>query len=529
MTGMPKMKSDLRKGRITRRDFMQGAAAMGIAATAVPGLMSQAYAAAPKKGGHFKIGIDADTTTDSLDPGTYSGTYAQTFGYARNNHLTEINEEGHAVPELAESIESSPDAKVWTVKLRKGVEFHNGKTMDADDVIASYNHHRGQDNTSRASGVVEVIADIKADGKDTVVFTLSGGIADFPFIMADYHIPIMPGKDGTLIDATSGISTGAYAIDSFEPGIKAVVKKNPNFWKDAGHFDSAEILAIKDVVARTNALTSGEIHAIDRVDLNTAHLLKRNKNLTVRQTTGTQHYSIPMVTTKPPYNDVNVRQALKYAVDRNALVNTILRGYGKVANDHPISPANPYFNTDLEQTRYDPDKAKFHMKKAGLTSLSVDLSTADAAFGGAIDAAVLYQEHAAKAGIDINIVREPNDGYWSNVWMKKDWCMSYWAGRPTEDWMFSIAYAKGANWNETFWEHERFNTLLLAARVELDTEKRREMYWELQSIVRSDGGAVVPMYASYVFATSNDIKVSDKMAANGDLDGNKALERWSFA
>ncbi|MGI9483428.1 MAG: ABC transporter substrate-binding protein [Hyphomicrobiales bacterium] len=346
--------------------------------------------------------------------------------FGRHNYLTEVDSNGKANPELAESIEASPDAATWTVKLRKGIEFHNGKTLDADDVVASFDNHRSEESKLGAKGILKPITDIKADGKDTVVFTLDGGNADFPCILSDYHLPILPSKDGKVANATDGVGCGAYKLKNFEPGVALELERNPNYWKeDRGHFDSVKVIAIKDVVARTSALTSGEIHAMSRCDLKTVHLLKRDASLDVKQTTGTQHYTIPLITTGAPYDDNNVRMALKHAIDREALVKTILRGYGEVANDHPISPANPYFNKDLEQRAYDPDKTKFYLKEAGLNSLKVDLSALDAAFGSAVDAAVLYKEHAAKAGIDINVVRESSDDYWSNVWMKKPWSMCY--------------------------------------------------------------------------------------------------------
>ena len=140
---------------------------------------------------------------------------------------------------------------------------------------------------------------------------------------------------------------------------------------------------------------------------------------------------------------------------------------------------------------------------------------------------LLYREHAAKTGITINVVREPNDGYWSNVWMKKPWSAVYWGGRPTEDWMFSTAYAEGAAWNDSFWVHERFNQLLKEARTELNEAKRRDMYVEMQQIVSNEGGVVVPMFANYVFAMNNNVQ-HDVMAANWSLDGNKGAERWWF-
>lgn len=257
----------------------------------------------------------------------------------------------------------------------------------------------------------------------------------------------------------------------------------------------------------------------------TVHLLKRNNNIKVTKNTGTQHYTLPMNAGIAPFDNVDVRLALKNAIDREALVKTVLRGYGAVGNDHPIGASQMYFNKDLKQRVYDPEKAKFHLKKAGMSSLDVTLSAADAAFAGAVDTAVLFKEHAAKAGINITVNRVPNDGYWSNVWMKDPWSMSYWGGRPTEDWMFSQAYAAGAEWNESFWNNERFNKILLEARAELDTGKRREMYYEMQQLCRDDGSALIPMFASYVGALANNVG-HDAMGANWDMDGLRCMERW---
>ena len=156
------------------------------------------------------------------------------------------------------------------------------------------------------------------------------------------------------------------------------------------------------------------------------------------------------------------------------------------------------------------------------------LSAADAAFGGAVDAALLYSEKAAAGGVNVQVVREPNDGYWSDVWMKKPFSAVYWGGRPTEDWMFATAYASGAAWNDSFWEHERFNKLLLEARSELEDAKRAEMYGEMQNIVRTEGGVIIPMFASYVMAHSDKVKTPEKVAANWTLDGFRAPERWWF-
>ncbi len=511
---------------ISRRELLQGASAMGVAALA--GSLGGPAFAAPKRGGRFRVAMGHGATSDSYDPATWDQAFVQVFATARHGYLTEIAADGSLVGEVAESWEASPDATVWTLKLRDGLRYHSGKPVTAADVIASLNHHRGEDSKSAAKPIVAGITDMKADGSN-VVITLDSGNADFPFILSDYHLPIMPSAEGK-IDPTSSDGCGGYIVESFEPGVRATMKRNPDYWKpDRAYFDEIEMLVVIDAAARQNALITGEVDVIDQVDRNTVHLLKRARNIKVLATTGTQHYTFAMDTRVAPFNDNNVRLALKYAIDRQELVDKVLNGYGSIGNDHPIGTSNRYHAAELEQHSYDPDKAKHYLKQAGLDSLDVSLSAADAAFGGAVDAAVLYSEKAAAAGININVVREPNDGYWSNVWMKKPWSAVYWGGRPTEDWMFSTAYASGAAWNDSFWEHERFNVLLKQARSELDEAKRRAMYVEMQDIVSNEGGVVIPMFASYVMAHSDKIAHPDQVAANWTMDGFRAVERWWFA
>jgi len=526
MSKTKELKSLLNQGAVDRRQFMGYAAALGVSTAIATSLYSgSSLAASPKKGGHFKIGMGQGSTTDSLDPATTLHTGTQIVNHAVYNYLTEVNNEGKLVGELAASWDASPDAKTWNLKLQKGVTFHNGKSFGPEDVIASINHHRGKDSKSAAKPIVDPIVDIVADGKDGVKVTLKGGNADFPFLMSDYHLAILPSKDGK-IDPMGGIGSGGYILEKFDPGVNISMKRDPNYWKSGkAHFDSAEIIVIADVAARTNALSTGAVMAMDRCDLKTVHLLKRNKNLVVTKNTGTQHYTLPMNAGVAPFDNPDVRLALKYAIDRDKLVETVLRGYGTVGNDHPIGASQMYFNKDLAQRVYDPDKAMFHLKKAGLSSLDVTLSAADAAFAGAVDTAVLYKEHAKKAGINITVNRVPNDGYWSNVWMKDSWSMSYWGGRPTEDWMFSQAYAAGAEWNESFWSNDRFNKILLEARAELDTAKRQEMYGEMQELCHNDGASVIPMYASYVGAQAKNVG-QGKVGANWDMDGLRCMERW---
>ena len=301
---------------LDRRQFVAGATAIGSAAAAgaFPGI-TPAFAA-PKKGGHLRIGTAEGSTSDNLDPAPDSSAFITMLSSTYLSQLTEVDANGSLQPLLAESFEPNADATQWTFKLRKGVEFHNGKSLTSQDVVATINHHRSEDSKSSMKAFAAEVADVKADGDHTVVLTLKQGNADYPFILSTGAFSIVPSKDGKA-DPATGVGSGAYVLDKFEVGVKAELKRNPNYFKsDVAHFDTAEILIIADAAARNNALVSGVVDIIDKVDLKTVALLGKTPNVEVLDVTGTLHYTLPMNTTRAPFNDNNVRMALKHAVDR---------------------------------------------------------------------------------------------------------------------------------------------------------------------------------------------------------------------
>lgn len=514
------------RSSISRRGLLAGAAGLTAAGLILP---RGAFAQEAKRGGTVRIGHAGGATSDTLDPATFAAGPVVTAMLAVCNNLVEIDAKGQAVPELAESYEPDAEAKLWTFRLRSDATFSDRRKVTAQDVIASFNHHRGADTKSGAKGSLEQVVDIRADGEGVVIFELSAGNADFAYLTSDYHFVIMPAKaDGTL-DWQSQLGTGGYVVENFEPGVRISLKRRDDYWKkDRAWFDAAVLLTINDPTARQNALMTGEVDIINSPDLSTLHLLQRRPGLQLIEVTGTAHYTMPMFCDVAPFSDANVRRALKYAVNRQEILDKVLRGHGQIANDSPIAPANRYYAADLPQHAYDPDKAKFYLKQAGMEGLKLEISAADAASVGALDMVQLYQQSAKAAGIELAVKREPDDGYWSNVWLKKPFCVSYWNGRPTEDDMFSLVYAKGAEWNESHWSNERFNALLLQARAELDDGLRREMYHEMQGLVSEDGGTVIPIFVNYIDVT-NDKIAHGEVASNRFLDGWKVVERWWMA
>ncbi len=521
---------EARKGRVSRRDFMQYSAAAGLTATTATGLWTtHAHAAEPKRGGTFRWGIHDGNTSDTHDPGTYVTRVMIFLAHTHRSYLTMINGDGSLGSDLATSWEASDDASEWTFKLTDKAHFGlSGRGVTADDVIASLNHHRGDKTTSAAKTLLTDVTDITKDGDYVVKVKLSGGNADFPWLMTDYHLAICPANDDGTIEWKSGDGSGPYKIDSGEFGVQFSLSRNEGWHGEGAWFDKVEMITLNDPNARQTALVTGDVDSVSQVDLKTMALLKRNPDLNLFNVPSAAAITMPMFCDTAPFDNADVRNALKLSIDRDEVIEKIMFGAATKANDFHHSPAQPYWPDDIPQRDYDPDKAKSLLKKAGAEGLKVSISTADSVTAGAVDMAVLYAEQAKAAGITVNVVREPNDGYYSDVWLVKPFCLVSWGARPTPDVMYTLAYKQDAAWNESHWKNPRFNELLLQAKAELNDEKRAVMYREMDMLMHDDGGTIIPFFNNFVYAARANIGTPENLAPSWESDGARAASRWWF-
>ncbi len=510
---------------LTRRGAMLGAlgATGSLALPSTKGFAQQT----PKRGGRLRIGCGGASTTDSLNP-VFGG--ATIFAYLMNgqlrNTLVDLDPNAKAVPALAESWEAEPGAQVWRFKLRRGVTFHNGKPFTAEDVIWNIDYHRGPDSKSSLRQQTSEIKEMKVDG-DYLVFALEAGNADFPYLLADSKLCIVPAGTSEA-DFEKGIGTGPFMMKEYTVGVRSLCARNPNYWRTgAPYFDEVEIIGINDAQARINALLSGQVDVINRLDPRLVGSMQNNRAVSVVTATGDYHYTIAARTDLAPFDNNDVRLAVKYAIDRELILKNVLRGYGDIGNDHPVSKRNIFFNKELPQHAYDPDKAKFHLRKSGFTGKLPAYSVAPGVYTGAGDIAAVFQQSARRAGIELDIDTVPNDGYFANIWKKRPWFANYSSGRATADGILSLIYAKNARSNETFWSNDRLEQLLKDARVEVDENKRRPLYWEAQAIVHEQGGAIIPVFPQYLHAASTKLGHGE-LAGDRELDGAKIAERWWF-
>ncbi len=523
-----RLAEEARRGRISRREFMHYATAAGITVSAATGLWSTSAMAQPKRGGTFRVAVHDGNTNDSHDPGTYLSRQMIYLVHQYRSFLTQIESDGSLGGDLATEWSSNDTATEWTFRLHQDATFHSGRPVVADDVIASMNHHRGDESTSAAKALFSDVSDITKTDDHTVVFALTAGNADLPWLMTDYHLCICPANPDGSLNWQSADGSGPYKIVDGQMGVGFYCERHDGWHQEGAYFDALEIIVINDNATRQTAIITDAVDAISLVDLAAMADLESNPDVILENVPSAAAITLPMHCNVAPFDDVRVRQAIKHACNREDLIEKIAGGAATIGNDFHVSPAMPYWPDDIPQTPYDPDRAKALLGEAGVDSLNVQLSTAESVFSGAIDLAVLYAEHARPAGINIEVVQEPADGYYTDVWLKKPWCVVSWGARPTPDVMFTLAYKDDAAWNEAFWQNERFNELLLQAKAELNDELRAEMYREMCVIAKDDGGTVIPFFNNFVYARRSRVQHGPNVAASWELDGARGMSRWWF-
>lgn len=270
----------------SRRDALRALVAAGLVTVTGGGLLVASTAARaqakPRQGGKIRVATQSSSTADTLDPA--KGALATDYVRCNMiyNGLTELDAHLAAQMALASSFDTK-DAKVWTVKLRSGVQFHDGKPLTPADVVYSLLRHKDPATASKAKTLADQIADAKATGPNEVTITLTGPNADLPVILGDAHFLIV--KDGTKDFSTTAIGTGPFKLKEFTPGVHTVVVKNEHYWKPGlPHLDEIELIGISDEPARVNALLSGDVQLINQVTPQSAARIKGTPGYTVLET-----------------------------------------------------------------------------------------------------------------------------------------------------------------------------------------------------------------------------------------------------
>ena len=488
----------------SRRDVLKMLMAGGMQATLAGSLAGTAvsvYAQTPRRGGRIRVAAATAAATDTLDPAKQSNQSDYVRCNMVYNGLFALDGTLTPQPALAESFHTT-DAKTWVFTLRKGVSFHDGKALSPADVVYSIQRHKDPAIASKAKVLADQIDSVKASGPNEVTVVLTAPNADLPVVLGTYHFHIV--KDGTK-DFSTGIGTGPYKLKEFKPGVRTVVVRNEGYWKPGKpYLDEIEFVGIGDDSARVNALLSGGMDLVGSVDPRSVARVKGTPGYSIFTTQSGQYSDLIMRGDVGPGTNPDFALAMKYLFDREQMRKTIALGNAVVANDQPIDPTNRFYFKDLPQRPFDLDKAKFHLKKSGVSGKIPVVASPAATYS--VEIALVMQQTAQRIGLDLDVKRMPADGYWSNHWLNSPVGFGNVNPRPSADTILTQFFKSDAAWNESRWKNPKFDQLLTAARAETDVAKRKQMYADMQTMIHNEAGIGIPMFLASIDGHTSKLK-----------------------
>jgi peptide/nickel transport system substrate-binding protein len=493
---------------LDRRELLKLGAAAGVGATLLGTGAAEAArrraAATPKRGGTMQLGTAAGSEKDTLDPALAFTGFAIAVHNALFNTLVRDDLNFNLHPSLATDWSSTPDAGTWKFKLRNDVQFHDGRKMTSRDVVFSFQRLLDPKLSSVLLGSLQPYLDasgVSAPDPTTIQFKLKSANAFFPLFLVKPGTGIVP--DGTT-DFTKGIGTGPFKLKSFEALSNAQFTRNDNYWRSGQpYLDGMTIVRIAEDGTRVQDVISGASHLIDDVPLSSAKLLTGPaKQILLKNYAWVDLAAFRDV---KPFSDPRVALAMKYAEDRQKMMNIIAPGgLGVVGADIPIPPDDTYYPKGLQPYPYDPERSKALLKKAGYRNgLRVDLYAYQ---GDKLDTALAYKSVAKKAGIDVHVIVWPHATYWDQVWLKKPFVGDSWGRLHVAD-MLSQGFTRIAPYNESHFRSHQFDHIVAAAARTTDLAKQKALYSQALRMVNKTGTVFSPGWYHYVLGAKQNLQV----------------------
>lgn len=503
-------------GALDRRTLLKRGAAVGVAAAASGSLVGAAKASGeaapkPKRGGTLRVALPGGSAgTDNLDPNSGGGS-PELFQSARQlsfSKLTDMDPSGHYRLQLAQSIEPNKDATVWTVRIKKGIEFHDGSPLTIDDVIYTLQRILSGDPTmAAAAGNIDMIdpQGFKKLDKYTMRVKLKRPWSDMFSAFGQRYLSIVKKGSKAPFTPQTFIGTGAFKLTGWTPGSHYTYVKNPNYFESGKpYLDAIDIVGIPDPVARANALVAGQVDAIGNLPTAQIPVIQgAGKQLVVNK--GGSWTPFCMDCTTAPFTDRRVRQAMKMLLDRKQAVQTAVGGYGQVGNDL-FAVHDPLYDSQIPQRHYDPQKAKALLKAAGALGQTFTLYTSDAV-SGAVQLSLLFAQNAKAAGVNVNVQTVPASTFWSQTWGRVPFTFSSWGYRPFfTQWVQSFASfnAKETRWNDP--SQIKAAHLVYKAAATGDPAKQKRYTSAAQEILWNDGGYIIPYFVQTTDAIAKNVR-----------------------
>jgi peptide/nickel transport system substrate-binding protein len=513
------------QGRISRREFVTRGTVIGMSVPFLGAVIAACGSDAPKssssgsgstkalkQGGVLKVANQKPS--GPVDPIAMDNLGAYTVATIPLEYLCGPGEGAALAPMLAESWKPNADGSVWTFSLRKGVKWHDGTPFTSADVVASLDRLAGAGlSASIAAGAS------KAVDETTVEVTLLAANGQFPYLVSNWNPQslITPAAfvAGTTIDAMP-TGTGPFKLTKYDAATGATFVRNDDWWGGKPVLDGVELIFSDDPATQISGLLGDAVHAMVQFPvIGGEAVFAQADKFVVEGIRGASHRQIWMNVREGNFADKRVRQAIALGLDRQAIIDTVLRGKGDLGNDHPIAPIYDFFDATQPQRKRDVEKAKALLKEAGKEGMSVTLNAVDLQEIG--KTGEIVQSQLKELGLDIKLNVESTDTFYSK------WCAVYdstnepagcdggeefgivdYGNRATPDVYLVKAYSTG-EWNSAHFSNAGFNEAVTAYQAALDTSGRAKAIKTVQEIANDEVPYAIPYFVNSLTAYSNKV------------------------
>jgi len=519
---IPTLKRQLADGEIDRREFLRYAVLLGMSVSAAnavarsitgQSLVTPAAAQSLPRGGTLRLGMRCQ---DLKSPHTYSWVESANSARQVLDYLAITGPDNITRPGLIEKWEASPDLKTWTLRVRRGVKWHNGRQFTADDVIWNLKHVLDPKTGSSVLGLMKgfLLDEVDTGDKDdkgnpkkstrlwdanaiqkvdAYTVRLNGKTAQLAIPEQLFHYPLLildPTDNGEFKVGSNG--TGAFTLVESEVGRRQVLKARKDYWGGGPYVDELHFIDLgDDPAAAVSALASKQVDGLYAADITQLDALQKLPHVQMYQVP-TAYTATARVQPVKPFDDKRVRQALRYAIDSNVILQIAHKGLGQVGEHHHVSPVHPEY-AKLPMFQRDVARAKRLLAEAGYPNgLDTEIACKPQP-GWELLAVQAMVEQWKEAGIRVKINVMPSTQYWE-IWTKTPFGFTTWAHRPLGVMSLALAYRTGVPWNESKYSNPEFDRLLGMAEGTIDVAARREMMAQLEKILQEDGPIVQPVW-----------------------------------
>jgi peptide/nickel transport system substrate-binding protein len=529
-------------GKITRREFVRRGTVVGMSLPLLSFLATAcggdgdggATTAAGETTGQARRGGTIRTAIQSpagaIDPVTIADEGGLAVLGQSAEYLTFSNEKLELEPQLAESWEPNEDGTVWTFKLRQGVRYHDGGTVTAQDVVATYDRLADPDvgsNALSALGGVLSKGNTRAVDDATVEFTLDAPNGGFPYLVSsdNYNAVILPASYGGDYAKTFP-GTGPWRLERFQPNVGVSFVKNPDYWqRDQPLADRNEIKFYDEEQPRVLALQGNQVDLLAHFSVSGGQAVLTDQSVNVVELRSSVHRQIHMRTDREPFNDKRVRQAMALALDRKALVDGLLGGKADVGNDSPFAPVYPFTDETVEQREHDLDQARRLVSEAGAEGGSAQITTfRDFELP---DLAVIVQNAAKEIGLNIRPNLLDQSAYYGDAvygnspWLDSVMGITDYGHRGVPNVFLVAPLTSKGTWNSAHFKNPEFDRLVAEYIAALDLDSQRSVAGQIQRLLLDETPIIFPYFYSYLFAVKKGF-AGVRETAMGHVDLRKA-------